>query len=62
MNVTCRSCANWVDEQLRNGRVWVTCAARKGDRPIMEMRDCREDSAAREPGVDEEFWESDIDR
>lgn len=54
---TCRSCYNYRDERkTKTGGIEVDCQPQKWV-PIIEIARCRQESAAREPGVDEQDWE-----
>lgn len=54
--LTCRSCYNHCGESRHDGKVNINCRV-LGWVPIRDLRECRETSAAREPGVDEADWE-----
>ena len=61
--ITCRSCMNFraADMVAKDGapiKTMIDCAA-KGWTPLVPLAMCKEPSACREPGVDEEWWDED---
>lgn len=62
MAVTCYSCMNFrsahVDTRPTPNKVTIDCQV-KGWTPQIPLAMCKEPSACRDPGVDEEWWDED---